>query len=239
MIVRSEGDTLLLITQPDHAKLSGHLMEGWVANGLIDHQWRTEILLATREHDNGWREVDAAPEVNRETGLPYDFMTSPDGVKQPIWPRGVACLAPRSPLAAAFVAQHALTIHSRNRGSEGWRGFFSDMEETVDRLMETAGLERGPSRGSFTAAYRFVFLGDLLSLVFCNGWQDPVRAKDYTVELRNGTLAVQPDPFGGRRLRFVVPGRRIPRRFYNTSDELRRELDRAPTFVLEGEATGS
>ena len=77
--------------------------------------------------------------------------------------------------------------------------------------------------GALRADYRFVFLGDLISLVFCCEWSDVFRYEGYTIARRGSTLQVAPDPFAGQGRRadgFRPPvagavvrlGRRSPRR---------------------------
>ena len=68
MIIRRKGTTPLLITQPDHAQLAATIMERWQEDGFPDSPRRAAILLAIREHDNGWREVDAATDSGRQLG---------------------------------------------------------------------------------------------------------------------------------------------------------------------------
>ena len=70
MIVVPEGATLLLVTQPDHAHLSGELLSLWRAGGLPENPRRADLLFAAREHDNGWREADAAPRWDAARGRP-------------------------------------------------------------------------------------------------------------------------------------------------------------------------
>ena len=77
MIVVSENDKFRMITQPDHAHFSGELISLWRADGLPEHPRRADLLFAVREHDNGWREADAAPRWDPERGRPHDFITLP------------------------------------------------------------------------------------------------------------------------------------------------------------------
>src|SRR5215213_8305992 len=98
MIVRRDPTHLLLITQPDHAALAAAVMDAW-RHPLPDAPVRDVVLLATREHDNGWYEEDAAPLVDETTGRILDFMTAPDSVRQGIWPRAVERLG-STPYAA-------------------------------------------------------------------------------------------------------------------------------------------
>ena len=106
MIVRQFADSLLLITQPDHAHLAREVMGR--ALPLARHPRRDAILLAVREHDNGWAEPDAEPIIG-PSGDVADFIAAPIAVRQGVWPRAVARLA-GDPWAAALVAQHAITV---------------------------------------------------------------------------------------------------------------------------------
>ena len=95
---------------------------------LATRSRRDAILHAVAEHDNGWAEEDAAPRVDPATGQIFDFVSAPAGIRQAVWPRGIARLAD-DPWAAALVAQHAITIYDRFRPREPWRPFFAEMEE--------------------------------------------------------------------------------------------------------------
>ena len=110
MIVRRESDSLVLITQADHAALSEIIMSAWRGGNLQVHPRRQIVLVANREHDNGWHEFDRSPTIDTETGHPHYFTKAPDEIKQRAWPCGVARLETSDPEAAALVAQHALTV---------------------------------------------------------------------------------------------------------------------------------
>ena len=236
MIVRDDGASLLLITQPEHAALSERIMSTWQADGLPHRRTRDTILLATREHDNGWREVDVKPSVNSITGRPHDFINVPDRAKRGIWPRGVARLEANPPQAAALIAQHALTVLERHR-THAWCEFFATIETARDRLL--SGCTYSNRFEAFTADYRFVFLGDLLSLIFCCGWQKTFAAEGYEVVMDGRSLTVHPDPFEGQNVQLAVRAHRVPNRHYQSDEDLATELNRsAPEEVLTGVAIG-
>ena len=176
MIIRPAIDRLLLITQSDHAALAGGVMEAWQADGLPDHPGREEVLLAIREHDHGWLEPDAAPSVDPQSGAPEDFLDAPVAVRQAVWPRGAARLAGTHPYAAALVAHHALHVYRRHRREPEWQAFFAAMEDSRRAALDRAPAER--VRG-WPGDYRFLFLGDLISLVFCHGWTQPFEGDFY------------------------------------------------------------
>ena len=235
MIVRAEHDSFVLITQPEHAALSGRIMAAWQTDGLRSHIRRQTILLATREHDIGWQPVDRRPTVDLATGHPHHFLAAPDSTKREIWPSGVAQLKPRNTAAAALVAQHALTVLDR-RPSAAWQHFFSTMEAERNRIV-SAGAFDG-NHDTLLADYRFVLLGDFLSLVFCCGWRQTFHRGGYDITLHTDHLVIQPDPFGGREIKLEVAARRIPTRRYVSDDDLRHTFGRAPQIVICGHASG-
>jgi hypothetical protein len=232
MIVRDEGSHLVCVTQPDHAALAGRLIEAWLADGFPDRPTRARVLRATTLHDIGWEEEDAAPRVNPETGHPFDFISSPADLRQRLWPRAVDSLARDDAYVAALVAQHALTVYRRYQHDPAWREFFPRLERMRDDLYAEVPFT------SFLQDYSLVGIGDLFSLVFCNGWTDPHLIEGYQAILRGDVLTIAPDPFGGLAVPFDVPARRLPARRYASDTELREAWAAAPESTLTGIAVG-
>jgi hypothetical protein len=235
MIIRQNRDSLLLIAQTDHARLAADLMTEWQADGLPTHPRRDVILLATREHDNGWREEDAATHVGVD-GEPLDFISVRPAVKHRIWPRAAERAAEADPYAGALVAQHALSVHGQQRSDPEWRSFFETMERVKRGLLARCG---AGAAATLEADYRFVQMGDQLSLVFCNGWTAPFPRTGGRTILKGTTLEVSPDPFAGRRVALAVPARRLARRTFASAADLRAALVAAPVEPLEGHAAGA
>jgi hypothetical protein len=234
VIIRRTTDSLLFITQPDHAALAAEIMARWRPGGLQDHPRRDLILAATRDHDDGWREEDAELHVS-EAGQPQDFVAVPPAVKHRIWPRAVERLAATSPYVAALVAQHALTVHAPLRDDPEWRRFFATMERTRDALLARSTREQA---AALHDDYRFVRTGDQLSLIFCNGWTSPLSGTGYRAILNGIALEITPDPFDGRDVLLTVPARSVPRHPYRSSADLREQLAAAALQQLRGVAHG-
>ena len=231
MIVRPVGDRIQLITQPDHARLAGRVMENCVP--LAARSRRDAILLAIAEHDNGWAEEDAAPRVNFETGQVFDFVSAPDSVRQGVWPRGVARLA-GDPWAAALVAQHAITVYNRYRDDSEWKPFFSEMEAARDRMLRARGL----LLDELLTDYVFVRLADLISLTFCAGWTDQQQFGEWTVQRFDARVIVQPDAFGGAEIPIEIVARQIRNRAFQSDEELRDALHEATRVTFNGVVAG-
>jgi hypothetical protein len=237
MIVRPSGSSQLLITQPDHAALAACVMREWRAGGLPESPRRTSILLAVEQHDNGWREVDAAPLVDPATGRLLDFVGAPDRIRRAVWPRGVDRLA-ATPHAAALVARHALHIYRRYRDDPAWAPFFFDLETRRDRFVREAAL----TLDNLEREYAFVRLGDLISLTFCNGWLDAQlddSGSGYAIRLEGTRLTITPDPFGGREVPLEVGARELPGAPFHSAAEVREAFTSARTVLVQGIASGS
>jgi hypothetical protein len=232
MIVRRDGSDWLLITQPDHSALAGRIMAAWHADNFPDRPTRARVLRATGEHDIGWTPEDAAPRITVD-GNPADFMTVPTSVKQDVWPVALDQLAPEDPYVAALVAQHAVTVYRRYASDPAWTGFFPPLERRRDDLFA------GGDFASFLQDYVIVGLGDLFSLIFCNGWQEPYLMESYQAILRDDRLTISPDPFAGATVPLDVAARRIPARPYASNQDLRDTLARAPTVRVSGLAIGA
>ena len=233
MIVRDVGSSLQLITQPDHAALARRVMERW--SPLHDAERRASILLAIEEHDNGWREADAAPLVNPSTGGVFDFMTIPAEVRQGVWPRGVMRLAHDDLWAAALVAHHAVTVYDRYRADPAWSDFFTRLETLRDSLVTSSSR----TRDQLTRDYSFVRIGDLISLIFCTRWDEPQLFGQWTFRRDGDTVLVSPDAFAGREVPIAVNAREVAARRYEDDADLQRAVRVSPVITLRGIVTGT
>ena len=228
MIIRPDGNALLFITQPDHARLAADLLDHWPE--VAGHPRREAIALAVREHDNGWRELDTEMVFDTAAGRALDFIDAPEGVKQSVWPRGVDRLAEASPYAAALVARHAIFVYDSHRDTSAWAGFFDRMRARQDALVQRASV----SLDALEADYRFLCVADLLSLTFCNGWPDDHERLGVHARSVDGVLTIAPPILGTAPLPVRVRARRLDKRPYASAADLRAAFEEAPLEFLEG-----
>jgi len=234
LIVRRHHGHLLLITQPDHAVLSAQVMAAWTADAFATHPRRDVILLATREHDAGWADLDVAPLVDERTQKILDFVQAPDRVRQSVWPRSIARLIDQ-PYAAALVAQHALHVYRDNRPDPGWADFFARIEQLRDEHLARTSL----SEDDLVRDYFFVRMGDLVSLFFANHWPGPRTEENYTVRVAPDRVTVSPDPFDGAVVPFTLRGRQMPQRPYVDTADAAAAFAGAPAITLTGAVCGA
>jgi len=228
VIVRYNDDRVLLITQPDHARLAAEVMSH--ATALEDHPRRDTILYAIASHDNGWANEDAKPSINPETGEVADFIRARTEVRQGVWPRAVGALAEEDPWAAALVAHHALTVYTRLRANPDWDSFFTRIGVLRDGLL----LQTGGKPSDLEADYVYLRLGDLISLAFCTGSNDLNQFAEYRVELSREKVIVHPDLFGGVEIPIEIAAAELPTKTFRSDGELREALAVARPATLVG-----
>ncbi len=232
MIVFPEDGALRVVTQCDHAHLAAEIASLWRTDGLPENPRRGEILLAVREHDNGWREADSAPRVDPATGRPHDFRTLPAEVRRELWLRGAARLAPKRPdrpewpdrsYAALLIVHHALALHAGHRGEEPWdEGLLAPLDELYEELLEATG----STASDVAAEYRFLHVADTVSLLACGGrGGSPEHAEvaGQWIGASGDRVEIEPFPLAGATT-FRVPARRIPDRVYRGDADLGGEL---------------
>lgn len=219
MIVVPEGSSWLFITQPDHAHFAGELLSLWRTGGLPSHPRREDLLFAAREHDNGWREADAAPRWDAERGRPHDFLSLPARDRIELWERGVCRFAAQRPYAALLIARHARNLFQGRRGEEGWDPFLDFVADLERDLQEETGI---PGE-ELEADYRLIDLTDLISLAACNRRREPAERHGVVIEPRDGSLGLEPFPLAGATT-FRIPCRRIPARAFAGDADLGGEL---------------
>jgi len=117
MLKQRVGDELWLVSQPDHAAVSGYLAAHWgngefARPGYFDaapdaERLREETVLAISEHDNGWWEWEADPELDPADGLPLGLLelSQQQGLQR--WHLGVPRLVEKHPFVSLLISFHA------------------------------------------------------------------------------------------------------------------------------------
>ncbi len=121
MLKRRVDNQIWLISQPDHAVVSGYLASHWGNEAFSQpgyylpsaqsELWRTEAIFGIAEHDNGWWEWEADPEIDPEDGLPLHLtgLTQQQGFER--WRLGVPRFEQEHPYAALLISLHAYWLH--------------------------------------------------------------------------------------------------------------------------------
>lgn len=217
-----------LITQTDHARLAAEVLSLWRADGMPEHPRRRALLRAVAEHDNGWREADAAPRADPVTGRPLDYRHLDESDRRQLWRRGAARFFDDDAYVALLVLEHAMALHRDLAAHEAWAELYTRWREESGRLLAESGLA-----GEVVAAdYRLLALADTIALGACDGWERSVAQSGYRLRFAPGLVTLVPLPLAGAT-RFSVPCRHLPRREYRSDSELGVELASARWERLE------
>lgn len=222
MIVHAESSVLRLVTQSDHAHLAGAILGLWRADGMPENPRREALLFAAREHDNGWREADAAPQVDPATGQPYDFVHLPHTMRQEIWRRGTARHLEHHPYPALLILEHARALHSSQRGVAGWDELLAEWDEERSRLLADLALDAEAVRRD----YRYLEIVDAIALAAAGGFERRFVRHGHRVRCRDrpkgaGIVEVEIDPFPlAGATTFSLACRRVPDRPYRSDSDL-------------------
>ena len=223
MIVVEDAGELLLVTQPDHARFAAQLLSLWRRRELREHPRRDELLVAVREHDNGWREADAAPHIDPSNGRPCDFRSLPGEVRREIWRRGVERFSTDAPYVALLAAQHSKQLHRDRAGDPAWADYLGELTERRAELLAATGLDEA----ELAADYHWLELADAVSLAICCRSREPVVRGGLTARASDGEIEIEPFPLAGATT-FGIPCRRIADRRYRGEADLAGALGAAP-----------
>ena len=122
MLKRRVGNELWLITQPDHAVVSGYLAAHWgnrefarpgyFASAPDPEGLRAETVLAIAEHDNGWWEWEADPELDPADGLPLGLLDLGQHQGMERWRLGVPRFVETHPYVSLLISFHAYWLYA-------------------------------------------------------------------------------------------------------------------------------
>lgn len=238
MIVTPATGSLRLVTQGDHAHLAAEILSLVRRPELVEHPRRSRLLRGVREHDNGWRELDAAPSVDRRSGRPQHFRSLPDAERRELWDRGARRLMDDDPYVCLLVVRHARELHHSRRGEPTWSDWLEKLDTLEKDLLEASAL----TAAELAADHRWLAIADSLSLALGEEAPQRFQAGDFSARLDGLTLRLSPFPLAGRTT-FRLSCRHIPDRAYADDRELGRTLARAPwervDVALDARSTAS
>ena len=172
VLVRATDDGALVIGQLSHAWLSGQLARAW-GNGLVPApQPFEEVVLGAEQHDIGWSSFDLRPPLNRDTGLPRNFLELSVAEHLAIWHAAPERLLSQSAHAALVVSMHGsslsqlrLSVGAGDEDTPPLRAHIADEHERQSALRAALGV----SEAQAERTRRQMWTWDGLSLALCMG----------------------------------------------------------------------
>jgi Protein of unknown function (DUF3891) len=241
MLLREDGDSVVVIGQPAHAWLSGQLARAWGNERLGDVVPREEVCLGAEQHDVGMAAWDLSPTLNPETGRPHSFMEMPIATHLELWTDAPARLLAQSRYAALLVSMHGVALYERRNldklspdDADAVRAYLAGQRAFQEELIASLGADPAAVRRN----QRLVWTWDFLSLALCLDWAPteiggvPSADEPLTLRLRDDTI--DPWPFAAEQVALQTEGRRLEGRFDDEA-AMREALSRAPWQTLRFE----
>ncbi len=244
MLLRPDGDAVIVITQPAHAWVSGQLARAWGNErfGWVE-PWE-EVCLAAEQHDVGMTDWELAPTLNAATGLPYSFMEMDLETHVALWSAAPERVLPQSRYAALLVSLHGTALYERRDldrlappDADRVRAFLAGQRELQARLQPDDATDVEVARNR-----RLVWTWDSLSLGLLLDWwpyelrEVPTADATVDIEVRGDAdvVTLDPWPFTAERVRVKAEARRLAGR-YDDEAAMRSALTRAPWITLNRE----
>jgi hypothetical protein len=233
-----------LVRQPDHARLSGKIVEHFAIAGApsVDDN----IVRGISLHDEGWTDIDTGRErlsataatysgenvaLNAE-GKPLSFIEIKAGDFLRAWRGSIECAEAVAPIAALIVSGHFQRIgkfgvstgNYSHDDAQRMREFLACEEKREHRLLRLQGRDEKEVQ-YWTDVLQFC---DLLSLYLCCGSEEsvefpqPIRPGGETIRLQvqDGVNVLSPSPFA-REAEFSLDACSYPARATALSTKLK------------------
>jgi len=242
----------MLLTQPAHAWVSGQIARQW---GNTDFDAPAEDLcFATAMHDIGFLSWEAAPTLNKETGLPHAFTEMPTPLHLQLWRKGIQDAACHGRYPCLLVSLHFTVLARRHDTGnppcpENLTQKFIAEQELLQRTIVTS-LSNDPQYGAtlderqIERDSKALAIWDWISLLICmNNEQETVMddvpaSNDQSKQLlltrldSNGLrFKLDPWPFRENSATVICETRRLLKRF-SDEEQLRSALKAAAPQTL-------
>ncbi len=250
MIRRQVDNEFWLITQDDHARLSGELARQFGGRGFPAPSSPAAIM-GIELHDCGWPLHDDKPTLNRQH-QPLDVFETPRSIAIPVWERSVEIAMARDPFAGLLVSLHVfgLSIFAVEQGSNissSWNmneararfdinRFQHRMIEVQETLRQQLGMRTDrpllhgisedltdPAESRLKNDFQCLRCMDQLSLSICCT-KPPfavIEPRSIRVERTDHEVRLDPWPFAPNQIEASFAFRRLPAKEFADDAELR------------------
>ena len=260
MIVTEYRDHFRIITQSDHADLSGQLAAKWGNDEFIRPEPYISFVTMAAVHDNGWWGWDMSPKIT-EDGKPMNFKQ----IDRNEWATGngvgIDGYSPYDPYGGLILNMHFTGLAQQRYGTEPAMTLHTDIPviakfvkereaqaaELKKKMQASAELKDYVSQEKLWHNYLLQQTMDRFSLYFCcdhpieSSSMDPVptswgKSTKITLDpVDQEAVTVSPYPFAEAPLRVAVRGRLINKRKYETDADLQEEYLKASRRMFEFE----
>jgi len=257
MIVRKQSnDGLLLIGQTDHSRFVGQLAAHWGNEHFAVPKPYVSMARAATFHDYGWLRYETSPQINPQSGEPYQFLQVPLGTAQlEAYQWSLDWLAGIDRYAGLIINMHRTGLWKNRYGTithpNGYnlRELSAEVRDFIQTNEDWQEMERAAcDSDELWINYRLMQVWDLLGLYFC--CQDPYE--DYVEPVPTsysdktgirltmkpagpGRVTFEPYPFNIRPCRVQLAFKQLSQGSFEDLEEFHRAYFQAENELFEFE----
>lgn len=165
-----EGEQeFVMVTQDDHARVSGQIAQALPNAWFASEKDRREVVFAVQEHDRGWIDLDHTPIWNDGKQVPFSFMDYPLRPKLAFYKKGVDEVEAESGLAALLCSRYYVSFFTEGemqQPEEALR-YVEEERKRQQRILNELGLETEQERKTLDLYYLMMQFCDNASLYLC------------------------------------------------------------------------
>jgi hypothetical protein len=188
----------LLVSQVEHARVSGDLTRHW------HDEFSPDVIEAIAHHDVGWAAWEADPKLKPDLGAPFSFLEMPLPAALAIWDHSIAAVEKFGPLASYIVAGHFYKLLSESEQineplAAAWLA--AKRKQRTARLDDWVRADLSHTMEYAKRAQHMLLVADLFSLWLC--CDAPIGANQESI-LRKSAMKLRTDTLLNQ-YRFSVP----------------------------------
>jgi hypothetical protein len=168
MIICEREQSFIMVTQHEHAKVSGKIAQNWKDDYFYGIERKDEVVLGIYEHDRGWIEADAAPIWNDKQHKPYSFIDFPVASKVTYYKKGIDEVEKMNKYASLLCSSHYVSFLQNDVNPSG-RQFLMDEIKRQQHLLKELGIggKKDDTEKIFIYHLNILKFCDNLSLYIC------------------------------------------------------------------------
>lgn len=140
MIVREKGDAFVLISQHNHAAVSGEFAKKWNHSFYEQVGRKDDLLFSVYEHDRGWLALDHTPFWNDAKQAPYSFLDFPTVPKLVHYKHGIDEVEQMNPYAALLCSLHFCALLGEK--NDEYQSFLAHEHKRQNKLKNLLHIKR-------------------------------------------------------------------------------------------------
>ncbi|PTL39681.1 DUF3891 family protein [Alkalicoccus saliphilus] len=165
MIIRDDSTHFIMITQEDHAVVSGDMAAAWNTQFLASLKRVEDMVISVYSHDKAWKEIDAAPFYNDTVKRPFSFIDYPVRPKLIHYKHGIDLVESTNLYAGLLNSLHYCSLVDAQDPSS--KSFFENEKLRQKRIKDKLGITGIEHTADIEDHFQLLQLCDSLSLFIC------------------------------------------------------------------------